>query len=82
MNSLREIATILRAVLPNEALFSLVNTRITLKTGVDLSSVDLASREGPETITQVMGALQAMGYSAQTLKVLAKSKGIETAAAS
>lgn len=74
MNSVHEIATVLRAALKSDALFSLVNTRITLRTGIDLQSPDLASRDNPENVQSVLGVLKAIGYSVESLQTVARSQ--------
>ena len=76
MNTLREIAQTLRVVLGSDALFSLVNARITLKTGLDLSNPDLGGNERPGATNEVISALTAMGYSMDTLRIIASKKGV------
>lgn len=72
MNSVREIASVLQVALKSEALFSLVNTRITLRTGIDLSSPDLASRDTPDAAQSVLNVLKAIGYSVESLQRVAQ----------
>lgn len=74
MNSVREIASVLRIALNSEALFSLVNTRITLRTGIDLQSPDLAARDNPENLQSVLGVLKAIGYSVESLQTVARAQ--------
>lgn len=75
MKSLQQIAEALRVALPSEALFSLVNARVTLRTGVDLSRPDLATRDTPQSVAEVLGALSALGYSQETLQLVAQRGG-------
>lgn len=80
MNSVREIASVLKVALNSEALFSLVNTRITLRTGIDLSSPDLAARDTPANAEHVLGVLKAIGYSLESLQRVAERAGAGAAA--
>lgn len=77
MNSVHEIATVLRATLKSDALFSLVNTRITLRTGIDLMSPDLASKDNSENVRSVLGVLQAIGYSVESLQTIARTLALK-----
>ena len=72
MNSMTEIKNTLRAARGSDALFSMVSTRVMLKTGVDLSKAE-AVRD-PNAVPRVLEALAAMGYSAGALKVIAQRR--------
>ena len=74
MNSLVEIREILTKALGNPALFSLVNTRIILKTGVDLANIRDDDDKSAEPVAKVLSCLDSMGYSANTLTLVARSK--------
>jgi hypothetical protein len=74
MTSLGEIKTTLEKALGNPALFSLVNTRITLKTGVDLAVIPEAEDKSPASVEKVISCLQSMGYSVNALVIIARSK--------
>lgn len=73
MNSVQEIARVLRATLQSDALFSLINTRISLRTGIDLMGPDLEAKDTPENAERVLGVLEAIGYSASALETVAKT---------
>lgn len=75
MNSLKEIETTLRAALSSDSMFGLVNTRLTLKTGVDLNVIKPADDRSVEKIARVVEALDALGYSAAALQVIARKRG-------
>jgi hypothetical protein len=75
MNSVREIARVLRATLQSDALFSLINTRITLRTGIDLLSPDLENKDTPENAEKVLGVLEAIGYTSAALQTVAAKLG-------
>jgi hypothetical protein len=60
--SLRQVEKTLRALLGNDAMFSLVNTRLMLRTGVDLKSIEAAQDGKAELLKQVIQALEKMGY--------------------
>lgn len=74
MNSLSEIESTLRAVLSSDAMFGLVNTRVTLKTGVDLNGINPDDDQNAEKVGKVIDALQALGYTPSALRFLAKRK--------
>lgn len=74
MNSLKEIESTLRAVLASDAMFGLVNTRVTLKTGIDLNGISPGDDKDAEKIGKVIEALQALGYTTSALQFLAKRK--------
>ena len=61
--SLRQIEQSLRALLNNDAMFTLVNTRVMLRTGVDLKGIGAADDVSAELVKQVMQVLEKMGYS-------------------
>ncbi len=72
MNSIAEIKNTLRAALGSDALFSLVNTRLMLKTGVDLNKSE--EIRDPNAVPRALEALAAMGYSASAMKAIAQRK--------
>jgi hypothetical protein len=74
MNSLGEIRKVLSAALANPAMFSLVNTRLILRTGVDLSDIKVADDRNPAAIAKVVTALKALGYSPESLALVAQRK--------
>ncbi len=72
MKSLSQIQRTLLSALGSQAMFSLVNTRLILRTGVDLASIVPAQDADAALVTKVLTALQAMGYSQQALNVVAQ----------
>jgi hypothetical protein len=62
MQSLEEVKRSLSASLSSQALFSLINTRIILRTGVDLGEIKQAENRNPDSVAKVVTALSAMGY--------------------
>lgn len=72
MKSLSQIQRTLLSALGSQAMFSLVNTRLILRTGVDLASIAPAQDADVALVTKVLTALQAMGYSQQALNVVAQ----------
>jgi hypothetical protein len=64
--TLRQVEQSLRTILGNDAMFSLVNTRLMLRTGVDLKGIDPAQDSRSELLKQVIQALEKMGYSFTT----------------
>jgi hypothetical protein len=62
VESLDQIKKQLTVSLGNPGLFSLVNTRLILRTGVDLGDIRPENNRNPEAITKVLGVLTAMGY--------------------
>ncbi|MDQ3266862.1 MAG: hypothetical protein M3Y59_24955 [Myxococcota bacterium] len=72
MKTLNQIQRTLLSALGSQAMFSLVNTRLILRTGVDLASIAPAQDVDAALVTKVLGALQAMGYSQQALNVVAQ----------
>jgi len=62
MHSLEQVRQTLSAMLNNQILFSLVNTRIILRTGVDLVAIKAEEDRNPESVAKVLAALKAMGY--------------------
>jgi len=72
MHSLPEIQSTLRLALGNDALFSLVSTRVMLKTGVDLNRPE--ERTDPEAVKSVLEALAAMGYTETSLVTVAQRR--------
>lgn len=74
MRSLREIFTALRASLNDEALLSLLNTRLIIRTGVDLRVIDPSQDSDPATLKKVADALAKLGFSVETLNVAPQRK--------
>jgi hypothetical protein len=62
METLDGIKRVLSTTLNNPSLFSLINTRLMLRTGVDLAAIKATDNRDPSAISKVLGALQAMGY--------------------
>ena len=62
MQSLEQVRKTLSAMLNNQILFSLVNTRVILRTGVDLVAIKEQEDRDPESVARVLAALKAMGY--------------------
>jgi hypothetical protein len=62
--SLSQVRARLEGVLgSNKALFSLINTRLILRTGVDLGDVSPSDSFNPQKVAVVISALKSMGYS-------------------
>jgi len=59
--TLEQIRSRLTSNLNNPAMFSLINTRLILRTGVDLGEIRSADN-APEKIERVLTALKAMGF--------------------
>lgn len=74
MNSLKEIETTLRAALGSDSMFGLVNTRVTLKTGVDLNGITALDDRNTGKVGKVIAALESLGYSASALQNIAIRK--------
>lgn len=72
MNSLTQIHRTLLNALGNPAMFSLVNTRLMLRTGVDLAAIAPAQDADVTLVQKVLKELQAMGYSPQALDTVAR----------
>lgn len=53
-------------------MFSLVNTRLILRTGVDLGAIGASQDADSALIQRVLKELQAMGYSPQALDTVAR----------
>jgi hypothetical protein len=62
LDTLDGIKRALSTTLNNTSLFSLINTRLMLRTGVDLAAIKPTENRNPASVSKVMGALQAMGY--------------------
>lgn len=65
--SLKSLEQSLRLHLANDAMFTLVNTRLMLRTGVDLKSIDPVQERKPELVAEVIEALKKMGYPLEKL---------------
>lgn len=74
MNSLKEIETTLRSALGSDALFGLVNTRLVLRTGVDLTEFAAVDNRDPAKVSVVLEALKALGYSTAALQMVANKR--------
>jgi hypothetical protein len=72
VKSLGEICSTLTLALGSPALFTLVNTRIVLKTGIDLSQIRDDEDTSPDSVSRVLSALESMGYSTQALQMVAR----------
>ena len=62
-SSLRDLSSALRDKLAISAIFTSVNTRLILQTGVNLKSIDPAKDADAESIRKVEAALIKMGIS-------------------
>ena len=62
MITLEQIKSILSTNLGSPAMFSLVNTRLILRTGVDLAEISQTDNANRDSIAKVLKALEAMGY--------------------
>ena len=60
--SLGQIRTRLQANLGNPVMFSLVNTRLMLRTGVDLGLIAPGDEQNAVKVSSVLTALKNMGY--------------------
>ena len=78
MKSLREIQTTLRTALGNDALFTLLNTRVTLRTGVDLNSIQPTDDTDRTKVEKVEEVLTALGFSPSSLQLVAQKKSGRT----
>jgi hypothetical protein len=72
VNSLTQIQSVLKTALKSPALFSLVNTRVMLRTGVDLGTILPRQDHDRGLVDSVLRELKAMGYSEVALQVVAK----------
>ncbi len=73
LDTLDGIKRVLSTTLNNPSLFSLINTRLMLRTGVDLASIKPADNRNPTAVSKVLGALQAMGYQLENTNGKARS---------
>ena len=62
MNSLEEVQSAFRARVPNDVLRGLINTRVFLRTGVNLKEVDAKQNTDSELVTTVLRTLDEFGY--------------------
>lgn len=62
MKTLDEILSRLSASVGNPAMLSLINTRLILRTGVDLKDIKPGQNESREAIARVLEELKAMGF--------------------
>ncbi len=62
IDSLDGIKRELSSTLENNSLFMLINTRLILRTGVDLGSIRPAENRDSTAVAKVLSALSAMGY--------------------
>jgi hypothetical protein len=61
--SLEQIRTALQSLIQDEAKFCLLNTRLILRTGVNLADIKASQASSPAYVAKVLGALDEMGYS-------------------
>jgi hypothetical protein len=61
MQSLDQVRKQLTATINNPAMFSLINTRLILRTGVDLVEFKPSDNQ-PANVEKVLAALKAMGF--------------------
>jgi hypothetical protein len=62
VNSLEEVQEAFRARVPNDTLRGLVNTRVFLRTGVNLKAVEQKQNTDRELVQTVLVALSEFGY--------------------
>jgi hypothetical protein len=62
MTSLEQVRSALVAKLGSEDRLTLLNVRIILRTGVNLSVIDPRHANDPSRISKVLGALREMGF--------------------
>jgi len=62
VQSLAEIENAFRATVPDDILRGLINTRVLLRTGVNLRVIDPDKDRNPEVVEQVLRALADFGY--------------------
>ena len=62
VNSLEEVQSAFRARVPNDVLRGLINTRVFLRTGVNLKEVDAKQNMDSELVTTVLRTLDEFGY--------------------
>ena len=62
VNSLEEVQQAFRVRVPNDVLRGLINTRIFLRTGVNLKAVEKEQNADLELVTTVLRALDEFGY--------------------
>ena len=74
MTRLDDIRALLQGALGNEALVDLVSTRVALRTGVSLTETGPQEDVDEERVQQVVLALQDMGYSLQSLTLVAEAR--------
>lgn len=72
MDSLQQIGATLKVALGSPAMFSLVNTRLMLRTGVDLGSIQPKQDGDAALVSKVLMELKAMGYSVTALSAVAQ----------
>ena len=65
LDTLEQVKLTLTSTLSSPALFSLVNTRVMLRTGVDLGEIKPAENRNQAAVSKVLTVLSAMGYSLQ-----------------
>lgn len=74
VNSLQQVSTTLKAALASDALFGLINTRLTLRTGVDLTRFSPQEDVDAALVARVLETLATLGFSEETLRLVAKKK--------
>ena len=74
MTNLGGVRETLMKALGSEALFSLVNTRLTLATGVDLTRIQPAQDGDAALLERVIFSLRAMGFSPEALTQVASRR--------
>lgn len=71
MQTLQEIHTALSGALASEVLLGVINTRVALRTGIDLRRIDANDNVNPLCVEKVTDALTALGFSMQSLQSVA-----------
>ncbi len=72
LDSLDRIRRALTSSLSNPSMFGLINTRLILRTGVDLAGLHSELNNNPEAVSRVLKALSEMGYSLSEKKGLSR----------
>ena len=74
MKTLNEISQVLKAALASDAMFGLVNSRIAIRTGIDLTQISVGQDTAEEAVSKVLVALNALGFSPDALRLVAQRK--------
>ncbi|HZH04873.1 MAG TPA: hypothetical protein VEY30_13895 [Myxococcaceae bacterium] len=66
VGSLEQVKRALNALVKDEQLFMLVNTRLALRTGIDLRNITAEQNSNPDLLLTALVTLKAMGYPVTT----------------